>query len=137
MNLMGFISQLGASVWQKKFEGKAGFDWVVTLFKYLDPILYAIMAITAAAGMIYAIYLGINLARAEDQSKRDEAKKRLITTIISVAVVVVLIIFFNVLLPEIISAVAQPGDLPNANPSGSGSGSTGGTGSGSKGFIHL
>ena len=132
MNLMGFMSMLGASVWKNKFEGKAGFAWVVKLFDYLDPILYAIMAITAAAGMIYAIYLGINLARAEDQSKRDEAKKRLITTIISVAVVVVLIIFFNVLLPEIISAVAEPGDLPGVTKPGTGSG----TGSGA-GFIHI
>ena len=48
--------------------------------------------------------LGINLARADDQSKRDEAKKRLITTIIAVAVTILLVVFLNELLPLILEA---------------------------------
>ncbi len=119
MNFMGFMSMLG-NVWQESFKNPAtnktykGWEWVVDLFKYLDPILYALMAVVAAAGTIYAIVLGVNLARAEDQSKRDEAKKRLITTLIAVAVVVLLVIFFNNLLPLIVKAIAQPSDLPSA-----------------------
>lgn len=96
-----FISLLGG--W-KELATKLGdqYNWLSSLFDVLYPLLYAIMAITAAAGAVYAIILGINLARAEDQSKRDEAKKRLITTIIAVAVTILLIIFFNELLPLII-----------------------------------
>lgn len=136
MNLMGFMSMLG-NVWADTFKKNgqvyAGWEWVVDLFNYLDPILYAIMAVTAAAGVIYSVYLGINLARAEDQSKRDEAKKRLITTIIAVGVVVLLVIFFNVLLPKIVYAVAQPSALPGAKPQPP---QQGGDGSGA-GFIHI
>ena len=89
---------------------KYNLGWLVNLFNVLYPLLYAIMAVTAAAGAVYAIVLGINLARAEDQSKRDEAKKRLITTIIAVAVTILLIVFFNELLPLIIQQfVGTPG----------------------------
>lgn len=70
---------------------------------YLAPVLYAIMAIVGAAGAIYAIVLGVNLAKAEDQSKRDEAKKRLITVLIAVAVTIALALFFSDLLPLILN----------------------------------
>lgn len=80
------------------------YGWLQNLFNVLNPILYAIMAVAGAAGAIYAIVLGVNLARAEDQSKRDEAKKRLITTLIAVAVTIALVLFFTQLLPLIINA---------------------------------
>lgn len=80
------------------------------LFNVLYPILYAILAVVGAAGIIYAIVLGVNLARAEDQSKRDEAKKRLITTLIAIAITVALVIFFNELFPMILEAF-KPEDL--------------------------
>ena len=107
-----FNSMLGYD-WHAVFDGST-FAWVASLFDYLGPILYAIMAIVAAAGAVYAIYLGINLARAEDQSKRDEAKKRLITTLIAIAITVALVIFFNELFPMILNAF-KPADvnLPN------------------------
>ena len=78
--------------------------WVGDIFGPASIILYVIMGLVGAAGAIYAIYVGIQLARAEDQSKRDEAKKHLITVLIAVAVTVVLIIFFNTLLPMILSS---------------------------------
>lgn len=80
------------------------YAWMDNLFSVLNPVLYAIMAVVGAAGAIYAIVLGVNLARAEDQSKRDEAKKRLITTLIAVAVTIALVLFFTQLLPLIIAA---------------------------------
>ncbi len=84
--------------------GGESFTWLNYLYKYLGPVLWAIMAIVGAAGAIYAIVLGVNLARAEDQSKRDEAKKRLVTVLIAVAITIALVIFFNTLLPMIIEA---------------------------------
>ncbi len=113
--MLNFISQLGYP-WADKFPAESDFAWVATLFQYLSPILYAIMAVVGAAGAVYAIVLGVNLARAEDQSKRDEAKKRLITTLIAVAVTVALVIFFNELFPMILEAVQgadnNDGNLP-------------------------
>ena len=108
-------------------DGKtyAGYEWVVKLFDYIGPILYAILAVVGAAGVIYSIVLGINLAKAEDQSKRDEAKKRMVTTIIAVAVTLVLIIFFNELLPLIIDAIRK-GTIDETTPKPS-----------TTGFIHF
>lgn len=119
MNFLLKITSLLGNGWTDAFEknpeAKEDFGWVINLFKYLDPILYALMAVVGAAGVIYAVYLGINLARADDQTKRDEAKKRLIYTLIAVAVVVVLVIFFNELLPLIVAAVASPSALPDGS----------------------
>ena len=83
------------------------FGWINYIYQYLEPVLWAIMAIVGAAGAIYAIVLGVNLARAEDQSKRDEAKKRLITTLVAVGITIALVIFLNTLLPYIISAFSD------------------------------
>ena len=85
-------------------EDASHFGWINYVYKYLEPTLWAIMAIVGAAGAVYAIVLGVNLAKAEDQSKRDEAKKRLVTVLIAVGVTIALVLFFNLLFPYIIAA---------------------------------
>ena len=122
--MLNFISMLG-NAWTKLAESYKELSWVGNLFQYLYPILYAILAVVGAAGVIYSVVLDINLAKAEDQSKRDEAKKRMVTTIIAVAVTLVLIIFFNELLPLIIGAL-KDSTIKGAETAGSGSG-----------FIHM
>lgn len=116
---MIFLSLLGTA-WTDlagKFpDGKL--DWVDDLFNTLYPMLYAIMAVVGAAGLVYAIVLGVNLAKADEQSKRDEAKKRLITTIVAVAVVVGLVIFFNELLPMILGAFIKEEDFVTTTETG-------------------
>lgn len=112
--MLNFISMLG-NAWTDLANNYKELSWVGNLFQYLYPILYAILAVVGAAGVIYAVVLGINLAKAEDQSKRDEAKKRMITTIIAVAVTLVLIIFFNELLPLIIDAIRK-GTIDETTP---------------------
>lgn len=84
------------------------FGWLANLFKVLNPILYAVMAVVGAAGAIYAIILGVNLAKAEDTSKRDEAKKHLITVLIAVGITIALVLFFTQLMPKIIEAFVKP-----------------------------
>ena len=74
-------------------------------FKIVELVLWIVLAVVGVAGIIYSIWLGIKLARAEDQSKRDEAKKHLITVVIAIAVTVVLVVFFNTILPLILSAL--------------------------------
>ena len=80
------------------------YSWIGSLYGVLTPILYAIMGVIGAAGTVYAIVLGVQLARADDQSKRDEAKKRLITVLVAVAVTIVLVLFFNEIFPLILAA---------------------------------
>ncbi len=55
----------------------------------MNNILGPIMTVIGSAGIIYAIVLSVQYAKAEDQSKRDEAKKRLINVIIGVIVLAV------------------------------------------------
>lgn len=100
---MNFVSNLLG--WSRLFpEGDATYGWMGQVFGATSIVLYILMGLVGAAGAIYAIYLGIQLARADEQSKRDDAKKHLITVLIAVAVTVVLVLFFNELLPLIVEA---------------------------------
>ena len=89
------------------------FEVLNSVFNVLSIVLWVILGIVGAVGAIYAIWLGIKLAKAEDQGKRDEAKKHLIAVAIAVGVTVVLILFFNTFLPAILSAFGlnEPLDL--------------------------
>ena len=80
------------------------YDVLNSVFNILSIVLWVILGIVGAVGAIYAIWLGIKLAKADEQGKRDEAKKHLITVAIAVGVTVVLILFFNTFLPMILSA---------------------------------
>lgn len=82
-------------------------DALVKAFDTITLVMWIILGVVGAIGAIYAVYLGIQLARAEDQGKRDEAKKHLITVLIAVGITLLLILFFNVLLPGILSAFAS------------------------------
>lgn len=111
-NLLGKIGMLMTTNTVKIYDSSkavgdqwgGSYAWLNTLFSVLNPVLYAIMAIVGAAGAIYAIVLGVNLARAESQDKREEAKKRLITTLIAVGVTIALVVFFTTLFPMILGS---------------------------------
>ncbi len=95
--------------------------WIPDLLGALEIVLWVLLAIVGAAGGIYALYVGIKMARADSAEARDENKKRLINIIISIVVVVVLILFFNSFLPMILDAfhVFDKKDWvdPDKNPS--------------------
>ena len=88
-------------------SGNLGGQWLNTLLGVLSTVLWVVIALVGAAGGIYAVFIGIKMARAESAEQREEGKKRFINVIVSVIVVVVLIIFFNVFLPMILSAVTN------------------------------
>lgn len=101
--------------WRKWFNDKdlpkdktdvldAQYGWVETIYNGIMTILVPLLAIVAAAGIIWAIVLGVNMARADSTDKREESKKRLIFLIIGIVVLVVLIIFFTTLFPLIIKS---------------------------------
>ena len=110
--MMKAISMLGANGWNPdtgKFEG--AYAWLNPLMKILGDVLIPILIVLATAGIIYAIYLGVMMAKAEDESKREEAKKRIINVVIAIAIVVVLIALFygiRAALPSIIGYAQNP-----------------------------
>ncbi len=107
---MNFVSNLLKTGWSGIFadgitEDDTTWGWLIKTFNAVEIALYVIMAIVGVAGAIYAIWLGINLARADEQGKRDDAKKHLITVLIAVGVTAALVLFFNLILPLIVSAI--------------------------------
>lgn len=94
---------LGLSI---RFTG--GYAWINEVYDVLPPILYAILGVVGAAGAVYSIFLGVNLAKADSDEARKTASNRLKNTLIGVAVLLVLVLFINIFLPMILGAV-----LPN------------------------
>ena len=99
-----FMSLLNAY----QFTGQ--FSWLQDVYQTLPPILYAILAVVGGAGSVYAIVLGVNLAKSENDEKRKSAISRLRNTLIGVAVLLVLVLFINLALPPILHA-AFPSEI--------------------------
>lgn len=91
------------------FESETGvsegeYQLLQNVFNILSIVLWVVLGIVGAVGAIYAIYAGVRLARADEQGKRDEAKKHLIYIAVAVGVTLVLILFFNTFLPMMLDA---------------------------------
>ena len=110
--VMGGMRFLGD---ETKTEGsiEGGAQQVATdIVNTIKGILIPIISIVAAAGLIWAIILGVNMARADSTEKREESKKRLIALIIGIVIMVALIVFFSVgLSPLLESFGATDGGL--------------------------
>ena len=80
------------------------FHWVYQIRDAINDVVWPILIVVAAAGTIYAIVLGVNMARADSTEKREEAKKRIINVLIGMVVIVGLILllqlFLNTILPN-------------------------------------
>ena len=102
---MGLLAFGWDNYFQKIFkEGSDSLNAANNVVNTITTVLWIAIGIVGLCAVVYAIYLGINLARAADQSKRDEARKHLITVIIAIVVTLVLVFFFLYLLPEILAA---------------------------------
>ena len=97
---MNFLSTM---LIKYKFSGHL--SWLNQTYKTLPNILWALLAIVGGAGCVYAIILGVNLAKAESEDKRKQASTRIRNTIIGIATLLILVVFLNVLLPLILNAI--------------------------------
>ena len=64
----------------------------------LNVILVPFIALLGTAGTIYAIILGVNMAKSDTAEKREIAKKRIIGTVATVIIVIVLIVALKFIL---------------------------------------
>ncbi len=109
---MNFGSMFGkvATTWQQFIDESgatwAG-EWVGKLLNTLSQVMWVALALVGAAGAVYAIYVGVKMARSESAEQREENKKRFINIIVSIIVVIVLILIFNVVVPMILSATVK------------------------------
>ncbi len=83
--------------------------WVGKIVDAINILLYPLLVIVGAAGMIYAIVIGVQMARADSTEKREEAKKRLINVIVGLAIIIGLILFFKLFIDVILPAFVDPG----------------------------
>lgn len=103
-------------------EIEAEFGWVRQIVEAIKTILVPVLSIVAAAGIVWAIVLGVQMARADSTDRREECKKRLIGLIVGIVVLVVVMMFFLFLFPTIMKSML------NINPDGTiGKQTTGGT----------
>ncbi|MCL2770788.1 MAG: pilin [Firmicutes bacterium] len=71
-------------------------EWLLTLTQVVNSITLILMIAVGMGGTVYAVILGVNLARAEDAERREEAKKRLIWALVGIGAIFVLIVLINI-----------------------------------------
>ena len=71
------------------------FAWANDVANAIRSVLWPILIVVAAAGTIYAVVLGVNMARADSTEKREEAKKRVINVLIGMAIIIGLLLLFK------------------------------------------
>jgi len=59
-------------------------------------VISAFLGLFGLLAVLFFIYVGFRLAKAEDESKRKEAKKQMIYTLVAIVGIVILIVIFNV-----------------------------------------
>ena len=100
--MVGFLGSGGASP-SAPSVSKA--TWIQQTFaivwKVIDEILWPAFAIIATVGIVYAIVLGVNYAKAETSDKKEEAKKRIINAVVGVVIMLALIVILKVFVSEI------------------------------------
>ena len=69
----------------------------------VNTIFPILIAVVLVFGLVYAIILGVQFAKAEDTEQRDKAKQRLINVIIGVVVAAILIAVIYAVLPSIVN----------------------------------
>lgn len=95
-------------------EAGANWSWVWTIVDAIKSVLWPMLIVVCAAGMIYAVILGVNMARADSTDKREEAKKRLINVLVGLAIIVALILFFQLCISVILPALLPEWTAPSA-----------------------
>ena len=74
--------------------GEAVVESVLKVMKIVMPIIFALVTVI---GVAYGVILGINYAKAEDNEKREEAKKRLVAAIIGFGIAIIISIVLWIL----------------------------------------
>lgn len=65
--------------------------WGQELQRDMMTILNYIFAVAGSMMIIYAIFLAVNLAKAQDESKRKQAKDRIVKVFASIFIILILL----------------------------------------------
>jgi len=61
-------------------------------------VVTGLLGLFTLLAVLFFIYIGFRLAKAEDESKRKEAKKQMIYSVVAIIGVVILIVLFNTII---------------------------------------
>jgi len=103
-----------------KIDSNSQWSFLNPVLEVLASALIPILIIVGTAGMIYAIVLGVKLARAETTDARDEAKKRLINAVIALVVMIALILLLQLFTDNIGKWIGSVAGEETDSSSGSG-----------------
>ena len=91
------VDYYDTSTWPKEWQ------WLGEIVNFLNTVLPYVIIVAATAGVIYAVILGVNMAKAEDASKREEAKKRIINFVIALVITIVLILVLGLFMRNLVN----------------------------------
>ena len=69
---------------------------IVPVLEVVNAILWPLIAVIGAIGTIYCIFLGIKVAKADEQNSREKAKKDLVGARIGFLLIFVLIVSLKI-----------------------------------------
>ena len=105
MNIFASLANVfmnsGVMGYTDHYKADSPYKWVDSLCGALDSFLVPLLIIVATAGMIYAVVLGVNLARADSADKQQEAKKRLVYAIVGLVSILVLILLLKLFVANV------------------------------------
>ena len=87
------------------------FKWVENIVSTITTVLWPLLIVVSAAGLIYSVIIGVNMAKADSTEKREEAKKRLFNLLIGMGVTIALILFFMLFINHILPAFFPDGNI--------------------------
>ena len=95
---MGIFKMLGSPTGSGNVPAIAQF--IDNISSPLNALMIGVLVIIALAAVVFAIYVGFRLAKAEDDGKRKEAKQQLLWSIIAVVVCVAMAVLITAVLDE-------------------------------------
>lgn len=109
--LLNIVNAIASWKDAPQFQPGAQFGWVVNVVDTITTILWPLLIVVAAAGLIYSVIIGVNMAKADSTEKREEAKKRLFNLLIGMGVTIGLILFFILFINTILPAFFPEGNV--------------------------
>lgn len=88
----------GESVEEKWATVPSNLKFLKSVCENIYNILWPVLVIVSTVGCIWAIWLGIKMAKADEASKREEARKNVINTVVAMAVVIILILTIQLII---------------------------------------
>lgn len=91
MNFFNLLGEASGGPFGATIESSGMMDWMKSIAKFLDSIIVPVTIIVAILGAVWIIWLGVQLAKAEDSGKQADAKKKLVNVAIAIVSVIILI----------------------------------------------